>query len=275
MGRIKKLALGAAVVAGASVAIDARAAAHQTKLLRNHFRLPAADAGFSADLVADLPEPVQRYFLHAIAPGTSLARSVRLIQTGRMQPKPGATHIELKARETLAPPLGLVWEARMTFGPIPFYVVDCHFQGAGRVEGRVAGLLAVMRADGVHVSRSSRHRVAIEAMWVPSTLLPQHGTVWSALDDERIRYEITIDGDVVSVMLLIDADGRVLEATMERYGDVGVPEFQLIPYGFEAMEEATFGGHTVPSHLVGGWWYGTDQYSPTGASEFVIHDAIY
>ena len=151
-------------------------------MLRNHFRFPAEDTGFSPDLVADLPEPVQRYFLHAIAPGTPLARSVRLTISGRMRPRPDAAHLDITAKETLAPPLGLVWEARTAIGPIPLHIVDCHFQGAGRIEGRVAGLLAVMRGDGIHISRSSRHRVAIEATWVPSTLLPQHGTAWTALD---------------------------------------------------------------------------------------------
>ena len=36
-----------AVVAGAALAVDARVADHQTRLLRNHFRLPADDAAFS------------------------------------------------------------------------------------------------------------------------------------------------------------------------------------------------------------------------------------
>ena len=275
MGRIKKLALGIGILAGVSVVIDSRAAAHQARLLRNHFRFPAEDTGFSPELVADLPEPVQRYFLHAIAPGTPLARSVRLTISGRMRPRPDAAHLDLTAKETLAPPLGMVWEARTAMGPIPVHIVDCHFQGAGRIEGRVAGLLAVMRGDGIHISRSSRHRVAIEAIWVPSTLLPQHGTAWTAVDDDLIRYEITVDGEAIPVMLRIDGEGRVGEATMERYGDVNVPDYQLIPYGYAAVAEAEFGGYTIPSRLVGGWWYGSDDYDEDGASEFIIEDAIY
>ena len=63
--------------------------------------------------------------------------------------------------------------------------------------------------------------------------------------------------------------------TMQRYGNVGVPRWQHIPYGFSMEEEATFGGYTIPSKIRGGWWFGTERYDPEAASTFEIVDAVY
>lgn len=95
--------------------------------------LPPDDLVFSEDLLADQPEPVRRFFLHAVAPGTPLARSVRPTQTGSMLPKPGAGRLDITATEVLTPPLGLVWEARTKIGPVGFHIVDTHFKGVGRL----------------------------------------------------------------------------------------------------------------------------------------------
>ena len=43
---------------------------------------PETPQGFSADLVAGLPDAAQRYFLHSIAPGTPLLTVARIDMDG-------------------------------------------------------------------------------------------------------------------------------------------------------------------------------------------------
>ena len=45
---------------------------------------------FTEDMVADLDEPVRRYFLHAIAPGTPLVTYAELEMSGSFRSKPDA-----------------------------------------------------------------------------------------------------------------------------------------------------------------------------------------
>ncbi|BAZ69527.1 hypothetical protein NIES4106_43000 [Fischerella sp. NIES-4106] len=57
---------------------------------------------FTEDMVAGLPTPVQRYFLHAIAPGTPLASSVTLEMSGSFRLGQDKQNIILNS---FAPPL--------------------------------------------------------------------------------------------------------------------------------------------------------------------------
>ena len=243
-------------------------------VIASKLRLPPEDRVFSSDLVADQPEPVRRFFLHAITPGVPLARSVRLDQTGSMLPRPGAARLDITATEVLAPPFGLAWQARTKIGPLQLRIVDTHFEGNGRLRGTVLGL-PVLRASGRDVSRSSRHRVVAESLWIPSALLPHRGVVWTAETDQTIRARVVIDGESVELSLALYPDGGVREVSMQRYGNVGAPDWDLIPYGFATESESEFGGYTIASRVRGGWWFGTDRYDPASASFFHIHDAVF
>ena len=59
---------------------------------------------FAEGMISDLPAPVRRYFLHAIAPGTPLARSVRLEMTGTFRLARGAPWLLMSAQEILTVP---------------------------------------------------------------------------------------------------------------------------------------------------------------------------
>jgi hypothetical protein len=237
--------------------------------LRRSLALTPDPGVFTPRLVDGLPEPVQRFFTHAIAPGAPLPQAVRLQLRGSMRPRPGASRFELEAEETLAPAAGLVWEARTRIGPLPFRIVDSYFEAEGRVRGTVLGI-PLLRAAGPEVSRSSRHRTAAESLWAIPALLPRPGISWEATGDDTIRFALTIDGEAVPVTIGIDVRGAVTTMQMERFGDEGREEWGPTPYGFTVLAERTFGGLTIPSQLEGGWWFGTDRYDADNASRFEV-----
>jgi hypothetical protein len=79
---------------------------------------PAA-ATYDPAMVAELPEVAQRYFTHAIAPGTPLATTVEFAMEGLflLGDKDQAQQYRMRARQILAPPHSFVWLAEMTSGP--------------------------------------------------------------------------------------------------------------------------------------------------------------
>ncbi len=234
-----------------------------------------ADATFDAAVLADLPAPAQRYLRHALAEGAPLARSARIAMTGRMKPTPDAEFVDLTAEELLAPPVGFLWTAKLSMGPVLIRVRDHYYRGAGEVRVEPFGLVPIQRETGPDVTRSSRHRLAAEALWMPSALVPGPGVAWEAIDARRARATVTVDGEAIPLTLTVDDAGRLERLTMERYGDVNVPSWRPIPYGFAVEAEATFGGCTVPTRLRGGWWFGTDRYRPEAASTFTIQSIQY
>jgi hypothetical protein len=154
-------------------------------------------------------------------------------------------------------------------------VEDHYAAGKGAVNVWALGVLPVARARGPDVSRSARGRLAIEAIWLPSALLPGHGVSWEGISDDRARVTLTIDGEEIPLTLTVDEAGGLREATMLRHGDLGVDRWQPIPYGVEVEAEATFQGYTIPTRLRGGWWYGTDRYDPAGASVLRVLGASF
>jgi hypothetical protein len=151
-------------------------------------------------------------------------------------------------------------------GLLPVRVEDHYAAGRGAVNVWALGILPVARARGLDVDRSARGRLAIEAIWLPSALLPGRGVAWEGISNDRARVTLTIDGEEIPLTLTVGEAGGLREVTMLRHGDVGVERWQPIPYGVEVEEEATFGGYTIPTRLWGGWWYGTERYDPAGAS---------
>jgi hypothetical protein len=221
--------------------------------------------------VAGLPEPARRHLLHAIAQGAPLARAVRLATFFRMRLRAGdRVPAALTGEELLAPPAGFVWRARTRLGRVPVRVADHYVRGRGGVRVTALGVLPVARTAGPDVTRSARGRLAGEAIWFPPALLPARGASWAALDAERARVTLTIDGEALTLTLRVADDGRLREMTMLRHGDVGVDSWRALPYGVEVLEEASFGGYTIPTRARGGWWYGSERASAAGASEFKV-----
>jgi hypothetical protein len=104
-------------------------------------------------------------------------------------------------------------------------------------------------------------RMACETIWLPSSLLPQRGVKWEALDDESARAMMKIGEEMITLTLLVEPDGRLREVRIMRWGDQTEDGgFGFVPFGGQIQEECDFGGYTIPSKVGVGWRLGTDRY---------------
>ncbi|MGL5794175.1 MAG: DUF6920 family protein, partial [Waterburya sp.] len=129
---------------------------------------------FTQDMVENLDEPVQRYFLHAIAPGTLLASYVELEMSGEFKLKPDDQWLPMQASQIISTFPGLVWKATIDKGFQTFSGADYYFQGRGRMRFSLWGLIPLVNAQNEHINRSAIGRLAAEHIWLPSALLPQN-----------------------------------------------------------------------------------------------------
>ena len=218
---------------------------------------------FLKHTVSGLPPVAQRYFVHAIGPGTPLALSVQLRISGDIKVERGekSTWMPLKAIQILAPQQGFVWRANIRKGVIYFTEVDYYWKGTGRTVLRFLGLVPFLVAGGRDGTRSALGRLVMESVILPAGLLPRHGVVWQEIDDEHIKATCIIDDEKCEMMLTVDILGRLREVVMERWGEIGDKrEYDYVPFGIAVHEERAFGGYTIPSRMSAGWWYGTDRY---------------
>src|SRR5215210_1965854 len=117
-------------------------------------------------------------------------------------------------------------------GPVkPLHVVDRYQDGAGSTTGTVLGRLRFLHADDANTARAAAGRAAAESIWVPSTLLPDHGVVWRAEADDVIVARVSVAPERPDVRLHIDAAGAVRSVSVLRWGNAGQREFGYIPFG--------------------------------------------
>ena len=232
--------------------------------------VPADPGGFTPAEVADVDEPVRRYFTAAIAPGTRLARTARLRITGTI--RFGNRWVPYRAVEQLAPLHGYRWPAAVAWGLLRGS--DTYVDGDARMEWKLLGLVPVIRTHGSDVSRSAAGRAAAEAVWVPTALLPRYGVRWHAESDEHLVADLPVGGQRVIVHLGIDPDAHVRSVHLDRWTDAdGTGRFGWHPFGFDATASHTFMcGLTVPSQGIGGWFHDTDRWGEGQFMRYAIRD---
>ena len=209
---------------------------------------------FDPALLSDLPEPARRWLSHAITPGTPLWQSVELSMRGQI--RLGAWR-PFTARQVLAPPRGLIWAANASLFGVPVTGFDRFSSGSGQMRWRLAGLVPVMSASGLDVTRSAAGRLLGEMALAPTTF---RAASWAqGSDADRIVATCQIGGEDESVELHIGPDGRLLGALMQRWGNPNGAPFGRYPFGVAIEAEQTFGGVTIGSKLRAGWWWGTDR----------------
>lgn len=240
--------------------IQARSNAEVTQIWHTLKTEVSVGEQFSPDMIADQPEPVQRYFLHAIAPGTPIARSVHLKMQGSFRLAPNQNWIPMQAEEILATG-GFVWKAIAGQGIRQMRGADYYTRGDGRLRFSLWGLIPVVTAHNPDVTRSAIGRWIGEYFWLPSALLPQQGVNWKALDDRTIQASLKADGESIMLTYVIDQQGKLLQSSFDRWGNQAEDgHYTAIPFGGEYSAEQTFGGYTVPSQVGAGWRIGADHY---------------
>lgn len=218
---------------------------------------PVSPATYGPEAVAGLPEPVQRYFDHALKPGAPIARRAKLGMRGKLKADDGWK--PFKAQEVVDPQLGYVWEVKL--GPWPGLVrgADYYVGGVGGQDFRKLFGGQILHSDGQDVSRSGAARAAIESVLAPSALLPCCSNVaWSAVSNETIAAHWVLGSLIIELILNIAPDGALKSARLMRWGNPDGGAFGWHSFGLLADNEKTFGPVTIPSRLRAGWDLGGD-----------------
>lgn len=268
MGILKTAGIATLVLCGGAAALGAWGSGCDTRAadaLWQALRATAAanPQAYDPAMVADLPPSAQRYFTRAIVPGTPLLQQVELemegsfIMQGRSFP--------MRAHQLLAPPHGLVWEARMGSGLMRFAGSDAYRAGVTSwTRFWLLGMIPLARVgDNEDHARASAARMLSEAIWVPASLLPQNGAVWREVGPDRAEVSFPTNPAVEPVFLTLDAEGNVIEIVTQRWSDAN-PErlYRLQPFGGRMLAHEQHQGFTIPTEVEVGNHYGTDDYAP-------------
>ena len=222
----------------------------------------AGAARFDPGMVAELPAPVRRYFEAAIRPGTPLYQVAEIEMTGvfDLGTRDARKPLAMSAYQVLAGAKGFLWQARMSGG---MKVSGSDSESWTRFW--LAGLVPVARAGGDpdHHRSAFGRSVAEAVIWLPTSVLPQPGVTWEAVNQDVARVTIQRDGLEQSAEVTLDAQGHAISVMLMRWSNVNPDKvYRLQPFGGTLSDHRDFGGVTVPAHAEVGNHVGTDAYFP-------------
>lgn len=167
---------------------------------------------FTRDRVSTLPDPVARYFRHALPEGQRHIRLARLAQEGQFLLN--ERWVPFTATQTFSGrPAGFIWDARISAAPMmPVFVRDSYVGGVGGMQASMFGLYPIVNQSGTaELNAGALMRYLAEAVWFPTTLLPGNGVTWTAVDDRSATASLTDHGITVALTFTFTSDGDIVE----------------------------------------------------------------
>ncbi len=203
-----------------------------------------------------LPEAAARWIMHAVAPGTSSARTAVLEMTGQI--KVGRWWLPFRATQVISPPEGYVWAARAGRRLLSISGFDRYAEGDGEMRWLLGGHVPIMRASGPDITRSAAGRLASEIVFVPPAFAAMSWEEGASADIAVVTAHLGDEDERAELHLA--RDGRLLAVGMQRWGNPNGEPFARYPFGATVEDEATFASVTIPSVLRVGYWWGTDRW---------------
>lgn len=175
----------------------------------------------TAEMLRDLPEPVQRYMAFSRVAGTPWIDSVHLKQTGRFRQSADQPWMPVTAEQifTTIPP-GFVWKARFKVAGLPLMSArDAYQDGHGHMFGKMAGLFTLFDARGPQIDQGTLMRYLGEMVWFPTAFLGKNIT-WRSVDENSAQVDLADKSQTVSARISFDAAGRPTNLNAQRYREV-------------------------------------------------------
>ena len=232
---------------------------------------------YDPSMVADLPEPVRRYFTFILTDGTAIPGGIKIEMTGTISPGavPDAVPMTMLADQILAPPHGFVWSVHARSGRARLAGSDALIDGTSWSHFWSVWIAPVGREGGSqdHWRASFGRMVAEAAFWSPASLLPGEGIDWTAPDASTIRATVTHRGVSQSVDIFLRADGAPVRVEIDRWSDTnGDGTFGFRRFGGTLADFETVDGITVPMRVEGGYGIGTPDYVPSYKAQVIALD---
>lgn len=172
----------------------------------------------TAEMLQDLPAPVQRYLTYSGILGKPAVQSVRIQFSGRFRRGADQPWMRMTADQVYTiPEPGFVWNARFIVAGLPLMRArDTYRNGTGHMFARLAWLIPIFDVRGKELDQGTMVRFLQEMMWYPSAFLQPY-IRWSAVDDQNADVTFTDHGKSVSGRMTFDAQGRVTQFVAQRF----------------------------------------------------------
>lgn len=143
-----------------------------------------ADKTFQYEIIANLPEPVQRYFKHVLKDGQAYISYVSLTHGGHFKLGQDKKWMNIEGEQyfTTEKP-GFIWKGTTAM----FTARDMYIGDKGRLVVLLLSLFKVVDSKGEKFNEGELQRWLAESVWFPTNLLPSDQLNWSAIDAQTAK----------------------------------------------------------------------------------------
>jgi hypothetical protein len=199
------------------------------------------------ELIADLPEPVQRSLRRSGVVGRRIPDVVTVWQEGRIRTSPERRWLPFTAREQyrLDQP-GFVWNAALKMAGMTLgRATDSLDDGHGRMKVRLLGLFTVVDEVGPEMDQGSLMRWLNETMWFPAAWATDVIS-WEPIDAVSAVGAVRSGENEVRGEFRFHPSGQMVDFLADRYRDVG-ERFEMTPWCTPITGHNRFEGIEVPT----------------------------
>lgn len=200
----------------------------------------------TADMLASLPAPVQRYLTYTGIVGIPWIDTVRIRYAGSFRMAVDKPWMPVRAEQvyTTNPP-AFHWKARFKMAGLWLMTAhDTYKDGHGHMFGKVAGLIKVVDFRGAELDQGTMLRYLNEMTWFPTAFLGDNIT-WQAVDDHAADVTFTDQGRSVLARLFFDDAGRLTDFVAQRYRE-NKGSFTLDTWSTPMTKHGTLAGLNLP-----------------------------
>jgi hypothetical protein len=200
----------------------------------------------TAEMLQNLPEPVQRYLNYTGIVGKPWIDNAHLKQSGRFRLGLDRPWMPMTAEQsyTTNPP-GFVWNARFKLAGLPLLRArDKYESGHGHMFGKIAGLFTVFDDQGEKLDQGAMVRYLSEMIWFPSAFLGNNIS-WQSVDENSVQVTFTDLGKSVSAHMYFDEFGQVTNFIAQRYRGIR-GEFSLDTWSTPITSYGVLAGLNLP-----------------------------
>jgi hypothetical protein len=204
-------------------------------------------------MLADLPEPVQRYMSFTGVLDKPWINSVKLKYSGKFRQGLDRPWMPMTARQvyTISPP-SFVWDARFKVMGLPLLRAwDEYKSGHAHMFAKLAGIRTIFDVRGAELDQGALLRYLSEMIWFPIAFLGENIS-WQAVDDHSADVQIEDAGNSVSGRLFFDDQGRPTNFTAMRYREFD-GHFSLDPWSTPITGYGKLAGLNLPTQGQAVW----------------------
>lgn len=176
---------------------------------------------FRYEQLAELPEPVQRYFKHVLKEGQPYVNYVRLTHDGEFKMGLDKKWTKIKGEQYFtAEKPGYIWKGTTTLATAR----DMYLNDKGRLIVTLLSLVNVIDGQGKVFDEGEFQRWVSESVWFPTNLLPSEKLQWSGVDENTAKLIINYNELSVSFLVSFTNKGEITQMETRRFMEKGKKE---------------------------------------------------